>query len=97
MSFEIGDACLGPSGQSYVLERIEPCQNRRSGRKSFILFWRSACRRCGESFLARSGPTAKGASVHCEKHRLSRAECIAIARAVMVENARKRRQLKSLL
>jgi hypothetical protein len=81
--YEIGAEFVGSTGHRFVLVAIEPYKNKRSGRPSVVLVWSAACRVCGAAYLAKSGPTAAGASVHCEAHKLSRAGVQALAVAAM--------------
>ena len=73
MNFEVGSE-YEVSGQRHKLESVEHYRNRRSGRESVVLHWRSACRVCGEPYTWKSGPTARGGTVHCPAHRLAPAE-----------------------
>lgn len=96
---EINDEVIGPSGQKYILSHRSPYR-RPNGTLSEILHWRSTCRKCGEPFTCKSGPTARGASVHCPAHRISREERTKIALANLktgLATRRRNAQLRKLL
>ena len=71
-SYSIGDSVVGPTDQRYTVVAVEPYRNKRSGRESVVLVLRSTCRECGAEYTCKSGPTARGAAVHCPEHRLTR-------------------------
>lgn len=103
----VGDEVVGPSGQKYTVEAITPYRRHGGRGDSVVLHLRSICRKCGAEFVAKAGPSAKGASVHCPAHRLTPAEAQRIAVAAMASpearrkavatRARRRAQLLSLL
>ncbi len=81
ISFEIGDEVTGPTGQHYKLIEREPYERPRGLGWSEVLTWQSHCRKCGVEFTVKGGPTARGMTVHCPLHVLSRKERSRIALA----------------
>lgn len=67
-------------GRRFELVREESYLRKSDGSTATVLVWQGTCRVCGASYLVRSPVSLTNTKsfhvVHCEAHRLSRAESV---------------------